>query len=62
MTVEAEVTASNCGRELSARTMGVMDGTPAERHELTFFMPDCAAVGDFLVLKNLYEDLKIASR
>lgn len=62
VTVEAEVTEANCARELSAQTMGVMSGQPAERHDLTFFMPDCAAVGDFLVLKNLYEDLKIAAR
>jgi hypothetical protein len=62
VTVEAEVTEANCARELSAQTMGVMSGKAAERHDLTFFMPDCAAAGDFLVLKNLYEDLKIASR
>lgn len=61
VTVEAEVTEANCARELSAQTLGVMGGKPAERHELTFFMPDCAAVGDFLVLKNLYEDSKIAA-
>ncbi|MFP4239465.1 MAG: translocase [Rhodosalinus sp.] len=62
VTVEAEVTEANCARELSAQTLGVMSGEAMERHELTFFMPDCAAVGDFLVLKNLYDDLKIAAR
>ena len=62
VTVEAEVTEANCARELSAETMRLTGADPAERHAVTFFMPDCAAVGDFLVLKNLYEDLKVASR
>ncbi|RBI83008.1 translocase [Rhodosalinus halophilus] len=62
LTIEAEVTEENCAREVVAETHGRIDGAAAKRHQLTFFMPDCAATGDFLVLKNLYQDLKIAAR
>ena len=59
LTVETEVTAINCGRDISAQTLELRDGTLRTR-DLTLAMPDCAATGDFLVLNNLLETLKIA--
>ncbi|MFS4581579.1 hypothetical protein [Phaeobacter sp. C3_T13_0] len=60
LTVETEVTAINCGRDVSAQTLELRDGTLRTR-DLTLAMPDCAATGDFLVLNNLLETLKIAA-
>jgi len=61
LSVEAEVSSSNCGREVNAQALQVSTGQRMKVQEVTLFMPDCEAVGDFLVLKNLLNDLKIAS-
>ncbi|MEO0400779.1 MAG: hypothetical protein AAF214_00230 [Pseudomonadota bacterium] len=61
MSVETEVTASNCGREIEAQSLEMTpDGTLKTRN-LTLSVPDCDAVGSFLVLNNLVSDLKVAS-
>ncbi len=61
MSVETEVTVNNCGREIEAQTLEFgPDGTLKTRN-LTLSVPDCDAVGTFLVLNNLVSDLKVAS-
>ena len=61
VSVEAEVTKANCGREIAAETLQPgADGT-MQAVEITLAVPDCSAVGEFLVLKNVLRDLKIAS-
>lgn len=62
LTVEAEVTATNCGGRVEAQTLEIRDGDGLRVRDLTLHMPSCDAKGDFLVLKNLVEDLKIAAR
>ncbi len=63
LSVEAEITALNCGREISAQSLELRGGFGRLRtREISLSMPDCSAKGDFLVLNNLVEDLKIASR
>ena len=62
LSVEAEVTARNCGREITAEALqigrdGVIDGT-----DVVLTMPGCDAIGEYLVLKNMLEDLKLAAR
>jgi hypothetical protein len=57
--VEAAVTGSTCGHDLLGETLTSARGQ-SKATELTLAMPDCTAVGDFLVLKNLATDLKIA--
>lgn len=59
--VEAPVTALTCGHDLLGQTVQSADGV-AEVTDLTLAMPDCSAVGDFLVLKNLAQDVKIAAK
>ena len=59
--VEAPVTAQTCGRDLVGQTVQSKGGA-AETTDLTLSMPDCSAVGDFLVLKNLAQDVKVAAR
>ncbi len=62
LSVEAEVTAANCGRDISAQSLELRDGLTLRTRDLVLTMPDCAALGDFLVLNNLVDDLKIAAR
>lgn len=61
VSIEAEVTHANCGREISAETLQPgIDGRFQEA-TLTLAVPACDAVGEFLVLKNILRDLKLAS-
>ena len=62
LSIEAEVTAANCGREIAARAMEVSPRGSVRAQEVTITVPDCQAVGDFLVLNNAFEDLKLAAR
>lgn len=62
LSVEAKITEANCDSSVSAQTFQVSDDGGVHVHDLSFEMPDCENVGDFLVLKNLLADLKIASR
>lgn len=57
--VEAEVTAANCGRDLEAQSIATGESR-LKVQDIVLAMPDCEGVGDFLVLKNLFNDLKIA--
>ena len=58
--VEAAVTKGTCAREILGETLAGTGGITTMT-ELTLAMPDCSAVGDILVLKNLDPDLKIAA-
>ena len=58
--VEAAVTKATCAREILGETLADIGGITTMT-ELTLAMPDCSAVGDILVLKNLDPDLKIAT-
>ncbi|MEX0302166.1 MAG: hypothetical protein AB3N24_07060, partial [Leisingera sp.] len=60
LTAETEVTAGNCGQDISAQALQLHDGRLTSR-DLVMAMPGCEALGSFLVLNNLVEDLKIAS-
>lgn len=60
LSIEAEITSSNCGREIFAQVLQPKSSTGAEVVDLVVAMPDCDAIGDFLVLNNLLRDLKIA--
>ncbi|MEP2717067.1 hypothetical protein [Pseudophaeobacter sp.] len=61
ISVEAEITAINCGREIAAQSLRAVGGAVQSR-DLVLNMPDCSAEGDFLVLNNLVENLKIAAK
>ncbi|MCF6233024.1 MAG: hypothetical protein L3J36_08000 [Rhodobacteraceae bacterium] len=62
LSVEAEVTTENCGRDISAQSLELRDRSSLRIRDLVLAMPNCDAIGDFLVLNNLVEDLTIASR
>lgn len=62
LTIEVEVTTMNCGRQISAQVIEVSQATAPGVSALDVSLPDCDAVGDYLLLKNLIDDLKIAAR
>lgn len=64
LSVETEITAINCGRDIEAQVLTLGTASDDQRlrtRDLTLAMPDCTAEGDFLVLNNLLENLKIAA-
>lgn len=61
LNVEAEVTAANCGHEISAQSFQKTGDGKVQMTDLTLLsVPGCDAIGDILLLKNLLQDLKIA--
>ena len=61
LSLEAEVTEANCNTAVSAQTMEVRADGELRVHDMEMNIPDCDATGEFLVLKNLLEDLTVAS-
>ncbi|MDR7124208.1 hypothetical protein [Pseudotabrizicola sp. 4114] len=59
LVLEAEVTENTCGREILGEAI-LATGGSVEITDLTLSMPDCDAVGDILVLKNLLQDMTLA--
>ena len=62
LNVEAEVTARNCGRDVAAQSIQIGPDQPVHAVDLTMTMPGCDAVGEFLVLKNMFADLTLAAK
>jgi hypothetical protein len=62
LTLEAEVTPASCGHEIAAYAVTIEDGKAAPGVSISLVVPDCDAVGDFLVLNNLFPDLTVAGR
>lgn len=61
LSVEVVVGQNNCGVEIEAKTLQTFSGKDITSRNLTLSVPDCDATGNFLVLNNLFEDLKVAS-
>lgn len=59
--VEAEVTEATCGRQIGGQIFEIAPFAPAEGQSFFIDMPDCDAIGDFIQLKNMIPELKIAS-
>ncbi|MEQ5828259.1 hypothetical protein J3456_12905 [Sulfitobacter sp. NFXS29] len=60
LSVEAEVSEANCGLEIEAQALELRGDDPVKTQNLTLAVPECDAVGNFLVLNNLLQDLKVA--
>lgn len=60
LVLEAAITAGTCGREILGEAILAVKGA-VEVSDLTLAMPGCEAVGDILVLKNLLEDMTLAT-
>ena len=61
LSIEVEVTAQNCGQDIEAQAMELSADGMLRTQYITLAVPDCSSVGDFLVLNNLVDDLKIAT-
>ncbi|MCR9124953.1 MAG: hypothetical protein NXH82_02390 [Rhodobacteraceae bacterium] len=62
LSIETEVTARNCGREIEAQTLELRDDGVLRTSDVGMSVPGCAAVGNFLVLNNLVDDLTVAGK
>lgn len=62
LSVEAEITAANCGLEIEAQTHEHVEGRVGRTRNLTLAVPGCDAIGDYLVLNNVLDDMKVAAR
>lgn len=58
--VEAEVTATNCATDVSAQTLELGAKKGVRIADLTLSMPECAAIGEFMVLRDILNDLTLA--
>lgn len=61
VSIEVDVTAENCASEISATLMRVSSAGALESSPLIMAVPECGAIGEYLVLKNLPRDLRIAT-
>lgn len=62
MTVEVEVTEANCGRDIAAQSIQLNAGLDPSAIDLTMTLPDCDAIGEFLVLNNMFKDMTLAAK
>lgn len=60
MSIEAEISGVNCGQNFQAQSIELRTGRVAAVHDLALEIPGCDTAGEYLVLKNLLQDLKIA--
>jgi len=58
--LEAAVTPATCGRELLGQTLQT-SADAVKISDIALAMPECDAVGDYLVLKNLVPEMTIAA-
>lgn len=61
LSVEVPVTDANCGRPVRARSLQIGEGGQINDRPVTMILPGCDAVGEFLLLQNLFLDLRLAS-
>lgn len=61
LVVEAEVSKTNCAREIHGEALQFGGAQAPVSITVKLAVPDCDAIGDFLVLNNLLEDMTIVS-
>ncbi len=59
LTIEAEVHARNCGLDIEAQSIELINGS-VKTQDVVLAIPDCDAIGSFLVLNNLVSDMQVA--
>ena len=60
LSIVAEATATSCGRELPLRILRSTAENGPQDATISVAFPPCDTLGEFVVLKNLTEDLKVA--
>ena len=62
ISVELEVTARNCGQAISVQGIQWRPSSGRTSSDLEMTLPDCDAVGSYLVLKNMFKDLTVSAK
>jgi hypothetical protein len=62
LNIEAEISAQTCGRDVFAETLQNNPVGGFQTAQLSLSMPGCDAIGDFLVLKHILRDMKLAAK
>lgn len=62
LTVEAEITSENCDARVAAQTLQFTAEDGLKIQDLSMKLPDCQAIGEFLVLDNLLEPVRLAQK
>jgi hypothetical protein len=62
LSVEAEILANNCAKDITAQTIQISPFAERVVHDLEMSLPECDAVGDFVVLGMPVQDIQLASR
>lgn len=60
ISIEAQILETTCGASIEGEYLRSQRAAPPVQTPVAMAVPDCEAVGDFLVLKNLPQELKIA--
>ncbi|MDG2407045.1 MAG: hypothetical protein P8M25_19545 [Paracoccaceae bacterium] len=69
LSVEMEITVENCGRTIAGELLMPLADTKSDiqmsrnsnSRGLTLYVPECDMVGDFIVMKNVIENLNLSS-
>jgi len=61
ISIEANITDENCGLDVDATALQFLTNQSVQKQDISILMPDCDAVGDYLVFDNIFEDLQFAS-
>jgi hypothetical protein len=61
LVVEVPITDANCGQPVRAQSLQITPGGTVQTRPVTMTLPGCEAVGEFLMLQNLFLDLRLAS-
>lgn len=62
LSLETEITGRNCNRAIPVQTIRLSGGKITKSRAFSLSIPECAKIGDFMVLNNLVDSLKIASK
>lgn len=61
LSVQAEITSENCGHDIAAQSIQFLGGEASSALDLTMSMPDCSAIGDYILLGDMFKRLIVAS-
>lgn len=61
LNVEAAITPANCGQDLAAQSLQIGEDGELNAVDLVMTMPGCDAVGDLLILGNMFANIELAS-
>ena len=61
LSVEIEITAENCGKDIGAQVLQLGADNSRSIRDLTLTVPSCDAMGDRLVVKDMVDDILLAS-